>query len=213
MKKVYIFGAGGHAANCIDVFLARAEFEPVIISREPIDGQKWPCDDLTEDSAPWADIKNVFVALGDNFQRNTLTVALKERLPAATFLQCIHPSVSIGFGTTIEDGVYIGAGSVVGPRCRIGENSLVNCGVIIEHDSEFGQLVNIGTASGLGGGVRIGHRSVIGVGTKVIHGIRIGEDVLLASGACVVKDVGDGQVMLGVPAVCRRTRKFGDRYL
>jgi acetyltransferase-like isoleucine patch superfamily enzyme len=50
------------------------------------------------------------------------------------------------------------------------------------------------------GEARVGERSWVGAGATLIQGISIGADVTVGAGAVVIRDVPDGQTVVGVPA-------------
>jgi serine O-acetyltransferase len=100
-------------------------------------------------------------------------------------------------------GVEIHPGAVIGRRFFIDHGM----GVVIGETAEVGEDVLMFHGSTLGGrtmshGKRhptVGNNVVIGAGAKVLGPVTIGSDVQIGANAVVVKDVADGDVVVGVP--------------
>lgn len=100
-------------------------------------------------------------------------------------------------------------GVTLGERCALGyDTQLWNYAPItIGEDfmSAPGLLVNSGghdvlTMKGTRAPVKIGKRVWCGTNVTILGGVTIGDDVVVAAGAVVVKDVPSGSVVGGVPA-------------
>ena len=119
------------------------------------------------------------------------------------FTSIVDASAIVRPSARIDAGVQILAGVVVNSNVQVGANTILNTGSIVEHDSIVGANVHISPGAVLGGGVHIGDGSHIGLGARVLQGLSIGSDCTIGAGAVVTKDVGDGLVAVGVPAVPR----------
>lgn len=210
---IYVFGSGGLALCVVDAFLSQGEKNVTVVTQAHEQQMDIPCLSILESKLKMADVKQSFVAVGDNFNRQKLTQKLLAANSQMQFVNAIHHSVVLGTGARLGNGIYIGACTSVGPQVAIGSHSIINAGVTIEHNSTLGEYLNIGTGSSIAGTVQIGDRSILGVNTAVLHNISVGADALLASSACITKHVEPGTVMMGVPAVAKKSRKFGDAYL
>ncbi len=113
----------------------------------------------------------------------------------------LHPSVRISFKSFVDKtnpkGIVIGKETVVAFRV-----------IILAHDwatERYGAHCNIVT--------RIGERCFIGCGAIIMPGITIGDEVVVAAGAVVAKDVPSHSLVAGNPArVIRsgiRTKSYG----
>ena len=83
----------------------------------------------------------------------------------------------IGEGTKIDNQVQIGH------NCRIGKHCIIVAQVGIAGSTELGDYVMIGGQAGISGHLKIGHRAQIGGAASVFH------------------DVGDGEKVIGSPAI------------
>lgn len=107
-------------------------------------------------------------------------------------------------GIVIEDNVEIGANTCI-DRGALGD-TLIHSGtkidnlVHISHNVEIGHDCMVPAHATLGGSVTVGDRTWIGLGSTVREKLSIGKDSLVGMGAVVVKNVGDGVVVAGVPA-------------
>lgn len=105
----------------------------------------------------------------------------------------IEDDVEIGACTTIDrgalDATIIGRGTkidnlvMVGHNCRVGRHCLLVAQVGLSGSIEVGDYVTIAGQAGLAGHLKVGSRSIIG------------------AKAGVLKDVEEGQVMIGSPAL------------
>jgi sugar O-acyltransferase (sialic acid O-acetyltransferase NeuD family) len=111
-----------------------------------------------------------------------------------------HPSTTVSNHVEIGSGTLIVAGSVVNASASIGCGVILNTACSVDHDCIISDFVHISPGAHLAGNVSIGARSWIGIGVVVREGVHIGNDVVVAAGAVVLKDVEDGARVGGVPA-------------
>jgi len=102
-------------------------------------------------------------------------------------------------------------------EAEVGRNFIIDHsgGIVISGDARFGDNCRIrnGVVVGLAhvderGAPVIGNNVDIGAGAKVLGRIRVGNDVLIGANAVVTKDVPDGSVAVGVPAVLKPRRSI-----
>jgi UDP-3-O-[3-hydroxymyristoyl] glucosamine N-acyltransferase len=132
----------------------------------------------------------------------------------------ISDNVLIGDGTKVREDTMIGNSSVVGSNCtiqngatigervkivdlshitfdcEIGDESFISVGVYTMNDNSMqrgGRVV----------GPKIGKRVRIGGGAMLLPGVIIGDDAIIAAGAVVTHNVGQGQTVFGIPAKSR----------
>lgn len=112
----------------------------------------------------------------------------------------LHTTAWISPSAVLGAGCQILTKAVVHTNARLGDHVLVNTGAIVEHDCVIGAHCHIATGAVLCGNVTIGAASHIGAGAVIRQGIKIGAGALVAAGAVVVRDVLEGQTVVGVPA-------------
>jgi sugar O-acyltransferase (sialic acid O-acetyltransferase NeuD family) len=139
--------------------------------------------------------------------RGTKVLPLVERLRvehAITFPPLIHPRSVVSPMSTLEEGVFVGAGAVVASHTRIGAFTLINRGATIGHDADVDRCVVVGPSASAASGVHLCEGCVLGIGCTVIEDITIGANSYVAAGTVVLNDVSPGRMVAGVPAVDKR---------
>jgi acetyltransferase-like isoleucine patch superfamily enzyme len=146
-------------------------------------------------------------------------VAFGERVVVYPFTNLY--GCSIGDDTRIGPYVEIQRGSSVGARCKIQSHSFICDGVHIEDDvfvghgvlfvndkfpraSTDGRLSRVDDWEMLTTVIEQG--ASVGSGAVVLGGIRIGRGALVGGGAVVTRDVGENEIVAGVPARVLRLR-------
>jgi UDP-N-acetylbacillosamine N-acetyltransferase len=117
--------------------------------------------------------------------------------PVATV---IAPTASIGAGSTIGRGVFIGQQAHVGPLAVIGDGCLINSGAVVEHDCVIGPYSHVSVNATVAGRSSCGSHCFLGAGSTVIDKISICDGVTLGAGAVVIRDITSPGVHAGVPA-------------
>jgi UDP-2-acetamido-3-amino-2,3-dideoxy-glucuronate N-acetyltransferase len=125
----------------------------------------------------------------------------------------VRERVTIGAGTVVGRGSCVDFGSVVGERVLIQTSVYVTGGSVVEDDVFLGPgalTTNDDTmgrhprGSGLRGPI-FRRACRVGGGAVLVPGVEIGAEAFVAAGAVVTRDVGERQVVMGVPArVVRR---------
>ena len=114
-----------------------------------------------------------------------------------------HRIHSLG-GVEIGDDVEIGANSTVDAGTirptRIGRGSKIDNLVQVGHNVIVGEDCVLCAQAAIAGSTVLGDRVVMGGKSGAKDNIRVGSDVVLAGGAIVLGDVGDGEFMMGYPA-------------
>jgi acetyltransferase-like isoleucine patch superfamily enzyme len=114
----------------------------------------------------------------------------------------IGPGSVIGRGSTLDQGVRIGSGVLI-------QTSVYLCGgTIVEDDVFIGPGVittNDNTMDRLSPGQLLRppvfrRACRVGGGVTLVPGVTVGEDAYVAAGAVITRDVGEREVVMGVPA-------------
>jgi sugar O-acyltransferase (sialic acid O-acetyltransferase NeuD family) len=147
-----------------------------------------------------------FVATGDNAMRRDATerlVGITGKRPA----NAVHPSAVVSTLCRIGDGNLICARAVVNPFADVGTGTIVNTAAVVEHDCVIGDYAQISPGAVLAGYVRIGAGAFVGSNATVIPKKSVGAGATVAAGAVVIEDVGCGELVAGVPAVLKQSRR------
>jgi UDP-perosamine 4-acetyltransferase len=202
-NKIAIIGSGMMAREVYHI-LIESNFEPVgfIDNVKPKTNSlpaAWLGGDEELSNLPDDGIDCFCLAVGDQFIRETLFDRAQEAGLYGPLV--VHPSAVIL--TPLAD---LGEGTIVYPNavvmndCTIGRGVVINSGSQVAHDCRIGDFVNLNPNSTLGGKVSVGLRSMVGMGASVREGIEIGPESIVGMGAAVIRDVVEGNTVLGIPA-------------
>ncbi len=112
----------------------------------------------------------------------------------------VDPRIVRGTGVQIDEGCVVLDGVHLSPLCRLGRHVYVSTGAIVGHDTLVGDYTSLMPACAVSGDVVIGEGVLIGLTSSIAQGIRIGAGARVGAGAVVVRDVGPGVTVTGVPA-------------
>jgi sugar O-acyltransferase (sialic acid O-acetyltransferase NeuD family) len=139
------------------------------------------------------------IGIGDNYVRD-----LKLRHVRAQGLKpinVIHPSAHLSRFVTLGEGVTILAGATINPGTVIEDNVCVNTAASVDHDNYLEKNCHVFPNATLTGTVRVGQFACVGSGAVVAPNLSIHKHSYVAAGAVVVKDVPEGVIVAGVPAL------------
>lgn len=200
---VIIMGGGGHA---------RVLFELLRASGARVLGFVAPAAEGSRlDQLPWLGPDSVLFRVDPDVEvvngvgsagHTSRRVAAYERAESAglRFRTLIHAHAIVEPTATLGIGSQILAGAFVGVSSRVGEDAIINSGALIEHDTVVGPHSHIASGAVLAGDVHIGESTHIGLGARVRQGVRIGSQCVIGAGAVVIDDVPTGTTWVGVPA-------------
>ena len=106
--------------------------------------------------------------------------------------------VKIGNNVEICANTNIARGSL--SDTIIGDGTKIDAMVQIAHNVVIGRNSEITTGTIIGGSTRIGEMCWTGLNSTLKDNIRLGDNVLVAAGAVVIRDVPDKDIVAGVPA-------------
>ena len=158
------------------------------------------------------DFDRVAIGIGDNYIRNDKFQQVKAC--GLEPMNVIHPSAHISRFAELGIGVTILAGAVVNPGTTIEDNVCVNTAASIDHDNYLEASCHIFPNATLTGGVRVGRFAYVGSGAVVAPNLVVNQYSQVGAGAVVLKDVAEGTLVAGVPAIeigrqPKRPEQFG----
>lgn len=122
----------------------------------------------------------------------------------------IRPNVLIGTNTDIRCLCYIAEGVQIGSNVKIFQFSNIGSGTIVEDRVYMGPRVLITNTKRISHGRPytacidppvIGYGARIGGGATILPGIVVGRNAVVGAGSVVTRDVDDGAIVVGNPAV------------
>ena len=196
MKKLIIFGAGGHSKIVNDM----AE-----VCGYEVAGFVSPCGKREHlGHRVYSSVEEIahpedycfFVARGDNMLRKTIF----EAHPDLEYPNMIHPTSIISKYSNIGKGNLLMPYSVVNAFATVGDHCIINTSAIVEHDCKVGSFCHVSVKSVMTGACAIGDGVFLGAGTTMRDGRRVGEWTTVGCGSAVVKDLEPNAVYVGCPA-------------
>lgn len=121
-----------------------------------------------------------------------------EKVGRERFVQVLDGNVSSS--AEVGHGVVIVRDSYVMSKARINDFAHIHTHAIVGHDCVVGEQAFIGPGTILGGGSTIGRDCRLGMGARILPGVVLGDDVTVAAGAVVTKDVSADITVHGNPA-------------
>jgi UDP-perosamine 4-acetyltransferase len=205
--RVIVWGAGGHGKVIVDALLASESCTVVgILDDDKAKAGTKVLGVLVSHSS--ADLKalsetldfdHVVIGIGDNYARYKKFQQVKSRGLKA--MNVIHPSAHISRFVKLGVGITILAGAVINPGTVIEDNVCVNTAASIDHDNILEASCHIFPNATLTGGVRVGQFAYVGSGAVVAPNLILNKYSQVGAGAVVLKDVVEGALVAGVPAV------------
>ena len=117
----------------------------------------------------------------------------------------VHPTAYVSSLSQLANGVFVGAGSIVGPGVQLKEHVFVNRKVSVGHDTVIEAYSRLQPGCNLGGHIHVGNNVTVGMGSNIIEELEIGAGCVIAAGSAVIKDVPENVLMAGVPAQLKKT--------
>lgn len=198
MKKIKIYGAGGHSRVIMDLAECLGYTITKIYDDSP-DHTNLSTDMNTSSLLVEKDIffsgdESMIVAIGDNYTRARLVGKIN-----STFDLLVHPSAVISKYAVIGEGSVVIAGGIINAQTSIGRHAIINTGARVGHDNIVGDFVHISPNVSLTGHVEIGEGTHIGAGATIIPKVKIGKWCIIGAGAVIIRDVPDFAVVVGNP--------------
>ncbi len=214
MKKMVIFGTGGHAKVIHDILLKQGLYEPAaFFSLEKGIKSFLGIPHFHQEDFSQSSFDMGIVAIGDNWIRSQVVNFILSVKKDFTFVNAIHPSAQIGNNTVFGKGVVVMANTAINPDSKIGSHVIINTSSSIDHDCTISNFASIAPGAILGGNVTVGEYSAISLGAQVIHGMAIGQHSVVGAGSLVLNNIEDKVVAFGCPCKTIRRRAENEKYL
>ncbi len=205
MRRLVVYGAGGHAKVVADI--ARLNRWEVVGFIDEVDlhrkGESFYGAQILGGNEVLADliqsgVNNAIVAFGNNRLRLEIAEKLVNR--GFSLVSAIHPSAIYSSDLQLGNGTVIAAGAVVGASTIIGKNVIINTRASLDHDCIICDGAHVGPGAVITGVVNVGQCAWIGAGAVISDHKTIGSNSIVGAGSVVLKDVIESVLVVGVPA-------------
>lgn len=220
MKKILIFGIGGHAKVLVDIIEKQekyiiAGFINQNYEKNQIEMGYEVLGDVPSLNEIIADyeIYGGIIGIGDNSIRASVKEKIHRLIPNFKFVNCIHPNSSLGKDVTLGEGNVLMSGTIINSSSSINNHCILNTNSSIDHDCIMSNYSSIAPNVTVGGNVHIGEYSAIGIGSNILHNVNIGKNCIIGGGSLVCNDTNINSIYYGSPSKYIRKHKLGDRYL
>lgn len=193
MKKILIYGAGGHGRVIADI--ARLNGYEEIVFYDDNQSIMESGGYKVQHNLDHYEEYDFVIALGNNQLREKVSKEYYNRL-----VTLIHPKAVIGNNVTVGKGSVVMAGAVINPGTKIGEGNIINTCCSIDHDNVIGDYNHLSVNSHTAGEVTMGDRNMLGIGSAVVNCLKLGSDCMIGAGAVVIRDILESGTYVGVPA-------------
>ncbi len=205
INSVILLGAGGHAKVIYEALLSMKQYIVAAYIGQPHDDYfgSTCLEQLVNDESIFYKNEKLYLANGFGVNKNRTTrkaIFSKFKKRNYTFINVVHPSAMVSDTAVLLEGVQVLAQAIVQADSHIGDNTIINHGVIIDHEVNVGDHCHISPGAILGGGVSIGDNVFIGSGAVVLPSLNITQNVVVGAGAVVTKDICMAGTYVGSPA-------------
>lgn len=189
MKKVYLFGAGGHAKVILDILQLNG------ISVESLYDDNKAIKDFMGIPVSQEIKSPLIISIGNNEIRKKIVTDF----PEITYDKAISKHALVSESASIGEGTVIMQGAIVQSCSKIRRHVIINTGATVDHDCNIHDFVHIAPGVNLCGGVTVGEGTLIGAGSVAIPGITIGSWCTIGAGSVITSDIPDNVVAAGTP--------------
>lgn len=207
-KHIILIGTDPTARIALDVFAAQNQVVLGILENDP-DREVKELNDVgvfaqldSEDARTVMQGESVeyFVAVGSNGERKEAYekmagIAKKPSANAHHPAAVISPYAKMGFGTLANAGVVVNA------NAEVGDQTLLHSRVVVEVGAKIGIYCNLNAGVVVGGNAVLEDEVFVGTGAIIHPGVTIGKGAMIGAGSVVLRDVEEGSVVHGNPAM------------
>ena len=143
-------------------------------------------------------IRNILPLTPNNRDRMRQTEPCRRH--GLELVSAIHPSVTVLPGATIEDGVWINTGSIIGYKAELQAGVFINTGAQIDRHNVLERCCQVDPGVVTAGNVTLRECCHVHTGATLINRVEIGADAIVGAGAVVIDNIPPKTTSVGVPA-------------
>jgi len=203
-----MMGAGGHAREVRDIAEESARRPALVVTAFHVEPGFLP--DAKDHGLLRADVVEgppAAVGRGGRYVAAVGDPRLRARLSALAETAGLSPLTIVSNHSRVVDvipehyGVVVFPLTFVSSNTFIGPHTHINAGCVVSHDAVLGEYVTVGPGCRIAGNATVGPYAVLGAGCVILPGRSVGAGAIVGAGAVITRDVAEGVVVAGVPAV------------
>ena len=204
--KLILIGGGGHCKSCIDVIEQEGKYEIVgILDLLEKKGEKILGYEVIGHDGEYEKYHQQgceFLITVGQIKSAAIRKKIFEKLNAldVKLAVVVSPRAYISKHALIEKGSIVMHNVLVNAGVKIGANCILNSGCNIEHDTVIGEHSHVSTGVFVNGDCIIGNETFIGSNTTISSQVKVSNNVIIGAGSVVIKNIGTGSTVVGVPA-------------
>lgn len=145
-------------------------------------------------------VKFVFALYRSDVLKERIALRDSLNIPIERFLSFVHPTAYIAKSAQLGFGNIILANCAINNNVVMGNFNTMNTNSLIGHDTHIGNNNFIAAHTCIGSGLKIGNGNFTGLNCSMKNFVQMGDYNLIGMASNVVKDVTDGNVLIGNPA-------------
>lgn len=204
MKKVYIIGTGGFAAELTEYILDnnRYEDEISILGYFDLNDENHK---LYNFEAPFLGKEKeynfpknsiLYLAIGDNIIRKNVIDYFKDK--HVMFDNFVHHSCLLASSSILGKGNILCPHVIIGPKTILGDHNLLNYKTAIPHDCKIGTENVFSPNINITGYTTIGNNNFFGISCNTLPNINIGNNNKIQAGITVGKSITNNNIVFAM---------------
>ena len=207
MKKIAIFGTGGHAKEVLDLVWDQGYRNIWFLEKDLQNQQTFLGFPVLSESS-LSELEDIDFAIG--IADPVIRKKIYEFYPNLNYPNLIHSQASLGFGVLNQliqsKGVMIAAGARITNSCTFGDFIIVSFNSTIGHDCKLDDYVSVMPGVNVSGCIHLQTGVYIGSNATILPGKNpqtlkiLAQFSIIGAGAVVLKDTLPKAIYIGAPA-------------
>ena len=201
MEDIVLVGFGGHAKSVADCIEREGKYHIAGYTdvKASSDRYRYLGTDDALEAIFAGGITNAVVGIG-YMGKGTIRQQLYRKLKDIGFNLpiIIDPSAVVSSSAVIDEGSFIGKGTIVNAEASIGKMVIINTKALVEHECIVDDFAHVAVGAVLCGQVKVGKAVFIGANATVIQGISVSQNAIIGANCTVLRDLEDNMKYYGV---------------
>lgn len=145
-------------------------------------------------------VKFVFALYRSDVLKERIELRNSLNIPKERFLSFVHPSAYVARSAKLGAAHIILANCAINNNVIMGDFNTMNTNSLIGHDTVIGNNNFIAAHTCIGSGLKIGNGNFTGLNCSIKNFVEMGDYNLIGMASNVVKNVTNGNILVGNPA-------------